>query len=68
MNTYKITFSCPSCKHVSCGGNPITEDKMLLTTENKTAARQLFNEIKSCKSMQIKRIERWHNYAPMRVL
>ena len=68
MKTYQITFNCPTCKHSLCGGNPIDVSAMLLTTENKTAARQLFNETKSCKKMQILKIERWHNYAPMRVL
>ena len=68
MNTYQIVFNCYTCKNPTCGGNPLEEDALLLTTQNQAAARQLFNETKCCKHMKINRIERWHNYGVMQLL
>ena len=64
--TYIVYYNCPKCANPKCNKLPKEESYVILTTPGKMAARDLFIKTKTCRHMQVTKIERkmfkdvWH--------
>lgn len=53
MKVYCVHYTCPHCKHPTCGVDPNKRANELVPAKNKAEARQRFNQHKHCRHMKV---------------
>jgi hypothetical protein len=57
---YICYYNCPHCPSTCDGKDPSAEANELVECRTKTRAREMFNQGKCCRHMQLLRIEEYH--------